>query len=288
MGCTGIGVYRRPALELSLNCVKLAGGRDENGRDRSISAHLAASEGRVVSYVSNWRDLIMAMAAVETVYIIDDDASMREALDSLFRSARLRTSAYASPREFLNSRPNQLAGCLVLDVRMPDGSGLEFQDKLSEYDISLPIIFLTGHGDVRTSVRGMKAGAVDFLTKPFHDQELLDVVEHAFKLDRQRRLFDEERLSLKARFKSLTQREHEVMTGVTAGRMNKQVAGDLGLSVVTVKLYRRSAMQKMGAKTLADLVLMSSKIKADSEPSSAASNEASRRVDNVQVSEPAA
>jgi FixJ family two-component response regulator len=230
----------------------------------------------------------MVMAAAETVYIIDDDASMREALNSLFRAAHLRTSVHASPREFLDARPSRLAGCLVLDINMPDGSGLEFQNKLSEYDVSLPTIFLTGHGDVRTSVRGMKAGAVDFLTKPFHDQELLDAVEQAFKIDRQRRLYDEERDGLKARFESLTRRELEVMMGVTAGKMNKQVAGDLGLSVITIKLYRRSAMQKMGAKTLADLVLISSKVKADSGRSGAARERVSHRMEFGLASEQAA
>jgi FixJ family two-component response regulator len=154
---------------------------------------------------------------------------------------------------------------MVLDVQMPDGSGLEFQERLNDYGIHLPIVFLTGYGDIPTSVRGMKAGAVDFLTKPFNDQELLDAVEDAFNIDRKKRKIEEERSALKSRFDALTRREHEVMKGVTAGRMNKQVAGDLGLSEITVKLYRKSAMQKMGARTLAELVLMSAKIKSDSD-----------------------
>ena len=201
------------------------------------------------------------MADIETVYIIDDDASIRYALDSLFRSAHLRTKAFESPREFLDGRPEKLEGCMVLDVRMPDGTGLEFQEKMAEVDIKLPIVFLTGHGNIQMSVRGMKAGAVDFLTKPFRDQELLDAVEQAMKRDRERRAFDDEHLKLNSRFTSLTRRELEVMRGVTAGKMNKQIAGNLGLSEITVKLYRRSAMQKMGAKSLAELVLMSARIK---------------------------
>jgi FixJ family two-component response regulator len=205
------------------------------------------------------------MATAETVYIIDDDESMRFALDSLFRSVHLNARVYASPQEFLSERPERLAGCMVLDVQMPDGSGLEFQERLNDYGIHLPIVFLTGYGDIPTSVRGMKAGAVDFLTKPFNDQELLDAVEDAFNIDRKKRKIEEERSALKSRFDALTRREHEVMKGVTAGRMNKQVAGDLGLSEITVKLYRKSAMQKMGARTLAELVLMSAKIKSDSD-----------------------
>ncbi len=191
------------------------------------------------------------------VHIIDDDASLREALDSLFRSTGLETRQYESAAAFMAAPPPQDAsGCLVLDVRLPGMSGLEFQEKLADLGVRLPAILMTGHGDIPMSVRAMKAGAVDFLAKPFRDQEMLDAVAAALERDRVRRAECGKADALKAPYATLSPRERQVMALVAAGKMNKQVAGDLSLSEITVKIHRGSAMRKMGAKTLADLVRM--------------------------------
>jgi FixJ family two-component response regulator len=195
------------------------------------------------------------------VHIVDDDDSLRRALDSLFRSVGLETRAYGSVREFLDARPDDSAGCLVLDVRLPGISGLDFQQQLAELGIRLPVIMMTGHGDIPMSVRAMKAGAIDFLAKPFRDQDMLDAVSAAIERDRARRLGDGETEQLQARFATLSPREQQVMMLVTEGKMNKQVAGDLALSEITVKIHRGSAMRKMGARTLADLVRMADALK---------------------------
>jgi FixJ family two-component response regulator len=196
----------------------------------------------------------MTNAAV--IHIVDDDASLRSALDSLFRSTGLATRQYESVAAFMEAPPVDAPGCLVLDVRLPGMSGLEFQQKLEELGVRLPAILMTGHGDIPMSVRAMKAGAVDFLAKPFRDQEMLDAVAAALERDRSRRAENGKLDGLRAAYASLSPRERQVMALVTAGKMNKQVAGDLSLSEITVKIHRGAAMRKMGAKTLADLVRM--------------------------------
>ena len=197
-----------------------------------------------------------ATAEQPIVFVVDDDESVREALRSLFRSVSLRVETFGSAADFLRSELPEVASCLVLDVRLPGVSGLDFQAELAKANIHIPIIFMTGHGDIPMSVQAMKAGAVDFLTKPFRDQDMLDAVAAAIERDRGRRK-DEQRLSdVRARFDALTEREREVMGLVTAGLMNKQIAGELGLSEITVKIHRGHVMRKMTARSLADLVRM--------------------------------
>jgi FixJ family two-component response regulator len=195
------------------------------------------------------------------VHIVDDDESLRCAVDSLCRSVGFQTRAYGSAQQFLDGKREDVPGCLVLDVRLPGISGLDFQSKLAELGNNLPFILVTGHGDVPMSVRAMKAGAIDFLSKPFRDQDLLDAVTTAIDRDRKRRAIDGSANDLRDRFLTLSPREQEVMMLVTAGKMNKQVAGDLGLSEITVKIHRGAAMRKMGARTLADLVRMADALK---------------------------
>ena len=208
----------------------------------------------------------MEHEAIETstVYIVDDDESLRRAVDSLCRSVGLRTSTYASAREFLAAEQGGMAGCLVLDVRLPGINGLDFQSQLAELGIHLPVILITGHGDIQMSVRAMKAGAVDFLSKPFRDQDLLDAVTAAIERDRKRRMAAGGADLIRDRFLTLSPREQQVMMLVTQGKMNKQVAGDLGLSEITVKIHRGAAMRKMSARTLADLVRMADTLKPKS------------------------
>jgi FixJ family two-component response regulator len=197
-----------------------------------------------------------AAAQAPIVFVVDDDESVREALRSLFRSVSLKVETFGSAAEFLRSELPDVASCLVLDVRLPGVSGLDFQAELAKANIHIPVIFMTGHGDIPMSVQAMKAGAVDFLTKPFRDQDMLDAVAAAIERDRSRRK-DEQRLSdVRARFDGLTEREREVMGLVTAGLMNKQIAGELGLSEITVKIHRGHVMRKMAARSLADLVRM--------------------------------
>ncbi|MEJ1968257.1 MAG: response regulator transcription factor [Rhizomicrobium sp.] len=200
--------------------------------------------------------IVAAMGEPAVIHVIDDDESMRAALDSLLRSVGLATRAHASVRDFLASRRPDAPGCLVLDVRMPGIGGLDFQGQLADLGIHLPVILMTGHADVPMSVRGMKAGAVDFLIKPFRDQDMLDAVNAAVARDVAQRATDAADTSLRAKFATLSPREQQVMALVTAGRMNKQVAGDLGISEITAKIHRGAAMHKMGARTLADLVRM--------------------------------
>lgn len=192
------------------------------------------------------------------VHIIDDDESIRFALDSLFRSVELETRLYRSPQDFLAAPRPDCPSCLVLDIRLQGISGLDFQERLAQHNIRVPVVLITGHGDIPMSVRGMKAGAVDFLTKPFRDQDMLDAVGIAIEKDRARRNEDREANDIRKRFATLTPRERQVMALVTAGKMNKQVAGLLNLSEITVKIHRGQAMRKMGARTLADLVRMAS------------------------------
>jgi RNA polymerase sigma factor (sigma-70 family) len=194
------------------------------------------------------------------VFVIDDDASLREALRSLIRSVGLRVELFASAQEFLQRRGPDVPSCLVLDIRLPGISGLDFQRKLAEASISIPIIFITGHGDIAMSVRAMKAGAVEFLTKPFRDQDLLDAIQHALESDRDRRKRDAEIASLRERFEWLTPREREVLPLVISGLPNKQIAGEIGTSETTVKVHRSQLMRKMGANSLPELVRMAEKI----------------------------
>ncbi|WP_085028773.1 response regulator transcription factor [Ensifer aridi] len=190
------------------------------------------------------------------VYIVDDDEALRRALERLFRSVSLETRSYGAAREFIDAQRPDLPGCIVLDVRLPGINGLEFQAQLGDLGINLPVVLITGHGDIPMTVRAMKAGAVDFLPKPFRDQDMLDAVSTAINRDRSRRAAEDLAAGLRDRFATLSMREREVMMLATSGRMNKQIAGDLGLSEVTVKIHRGAAMRKMGARTLADLVRM--------------------------------
>ena len=198
------------------------------------------------------------------VTIVDDDAAVREALHNLILSAGMLPVSFASTRDLLDAGVLDRPGCLILDVRMPGVGGLDLQRQLAASGNLKPIIFLTGHGDIPMSVRAMKAGAVDFLTKPFRDQDILDAVTVALERDRRRRQSEGEISNLRALFDSLTGREREVMTLVTAGLMNKQIAGKIGLSEITVKIHRGHAMRKMKARSLADLVRMAEALGLDS------------------------
>jgi len=190
------------------------------------------------------------------VFIIDDDPSVRESLTELFTSVGLQVAAFSSPAQFLRGRTMDAPGCLVLDVRLPGASGLDFQADLARAEIRLPVIFITGHGDIPMTVRAMKAGAVEFLTKPIRDQDLLDAVQRGLDLDRARREQNRSVTALRSRFASLTPREREVVTFVSAGLMNKQIAGKLGVAEITVKMHRGNAMRKMQATSLAELMRM--------------------------------
>lgn len=200
------------------------------------------------------------MAQQAVVHIVDDDPSIRRSIEALLRSVDVPVRSYGSPREFLDHRDAGLAGCLLLDVRLPGISGLDFQGQLESLGIQLPVIIMTAHGDIPMSVRAMKAGAIDFLPKPFRDQDLIDAVNQAMTRDEQRRAACEELDALRDRHASLSPREQQVMAMVTAGMLNKQAAFELGLSEITIKIHRASAMRKMGARTLADLVKISERI----------------------------
>ena len=188
------------------------------------------------------------------VFIVEDDASMRRALTNLFQSVGLEVEVFGSASEMLQNGLPDVASCLVLDIRLPGLSGLDFQTELTKANIHIPVIFMTGHGDIPMTVRAMKGGAVDFLTKPFRDQDMLDAVVTAIDRDRQRRETDKIIANLRALLETLTPREREILTLVSSGLMNKQIAAELGLAEITVKIHRGHIMKKMGSKSLADLV----------------------------------
>jgi FixJ family two-component response regulator len=189
------------------------------------------------------------------VFIVEDDASIRRGLSNLFQSVGLGVEVFGSGSEMLQSKLPDVASCLVLDVRLPGQSGLDFQAELAKANIQIPIIFMTGHGDIPMTVRAMKGGAVDFLTKPFRDQDMLDAVAMAIERDRKRREADRNVADLQTHFETLTSRERDILALVSSGLMNKQVAAELGLAEITVKIHRGHIMKKMGAKSLADLVM---------------------------------
>jgi RNA polymerase sigma factor (sigma-70 family) len=194
------------------------------------------------------------------VFVVDDDASLRDALKSLIRSVGLRVELFASTQEFLQRKRPAVPCCLVLDIRLPGISGLDFQRKLAEANIFIPIIFITGHGDIAMSVRAMKAGAVDFLTKPFRDQDLLDAIQTGLERDRVRRERESDVAALRDRFDWLTPRERQVLPLVVAGLPNKQIAVEIGTSETTVKVHRSQLMRKMNANSLPELVRMAGKL----------------------------
>jgi RNA polymerase sigma factor (sigma-70 family) len=202
------------------------------------------------------------------VFVVDDDPSVRTAIKRLIGCVGLQVELFGSAKEFLHSKRPEVPSCLVLDIRLPGISGLDFQRELAKTNLHIPIIFITGHGDVPMTVRAMKAGAVEFLTKPFRDQDLLDAVRFALERDRARRQRDADIATLRVRFESLSAREREVIAMVVSGMLNKQIAAEIGTTENTVKVHRSRAMEKMQAKSLADLVKMVERLKTPFENAS--------------------
>jgi FixJ family two-component response regulator len=208
-----------------------------------------------------------ALSPQSIVYVVDDDASVRNSLLNLFRSVDLTVEVFESPARFLRRQLADVPSCIVLDIRMPGSSGLDFQTELSSLGIEIPVVFLTAHGDVKMSVQAMKAGAIDFITKPYREQEILDAVAAALERDRKRREADATALDIRRRFEKLSNREQEIMALVTSGLMNKQAAAEAGISETTVKIHRGNVMQKMRAQSFADLVRMADTLRIRREKS---------------------